>query len=172
MTTIQITRKRVLKAISSEPLKLLKHGSFIWGSEDEFGNELNPSKIGKDCPVCAVGAVMRSVLDPNQSEERLCKVANNSMKSYCAEPEMDFEDKKQLAAEVDYIAKKAPMAALSQMFEGLCHLAERRSKTGYISRHQMRRIRQNLIVWAKRSLPETMKINLNGAKPAKDVKVI
>lgn len=163
MTIVRISKQRIIEAISSEPLRNLRSGDWALPEESQA------LTVGaKDCPVCAVGAVMRAVLDPEQDPDWLysAAVASTSVETpLCAGGlEGVIPSKREV--------KKAPMVALSGFFEQECADAKRRTHSFGLSRHQMRRIRKKVIEFVEENFPPTMLIDIDGAKPARDVRVV
>lgn len=122
MTITYISRKKICEAIAKEPTTRLNAGDFA----------LSPSETGhvrsKSCSVCAVGAVMRSVLNPRlyasdieTSAVRTMRIEDPKKRSHYSG---DIPPKKLLE-------KKQYMHALSSLFErefiekGICSMSGR-----------------------------------------------
>jgi hypothetical protein len=180
MTIVQISKKRLIKALENEPLRNLNPGAWV----DET---LSPSGDikAKDCPVCAVGAVMRDVLSPATPLYEIDNAANAATEAWGVTMPVDRDkydyatnkyvrvkvSNKMVLTEAAKDIKNSPMAALSQAFEGLCELAIERGANG-LSRQQIARIRKALVGWVKKNYPNQVLIDINGASAAKDVKVV
>lgn len=181
MTIIELRKSRLMNAIKKEPLK---PGSFVMTYESK------DTVASKHCQVCAVGAVMRSVLDKKQNHYNIFKAASASIKDHVSVAP-DIYDLECLVrdnlAEDEIISIKdlrtaltkealrvlneenSPMGALSFFFEGLCSLKE---INGELTGVQLAGIRRTVFVFVRDNYPSKMLINIDGAKPAHDVKVV
>lgn len=188
MTVVQISKKRIIKSIMEEPLVNLEPGK--WVDDVDVGSTIK----AKDCPVCAVGAVMRNVLSEREELNAIWDAAEAAVGDtsgvlsissptiygvYC-ETLRDGKYFQYVApknkSELFDLAKESvnssPMAALSQVFEGLCELAMLRTNKSDLSRHQKYRIRKDVVEFVQKNFPRSIQIDINGAEPAKDVKVV
>jgi hypothetical protein len=159
MTIVSITRSEIVKAIKKEPLKTLKAGHWVLGKE-------NSRVKNKTCSVCAVGAVMRNaLLAPNQVARAIDDAA------WAATQDCEVAD----ADPMDLIAEKSWMAALSCFFENLSSEIEEDSDEGYahvLTEKETKRLRDETVTFVKKNFPKKIEIDIDGAKPAKDVKVV
>lgn len=158
MTTVEISRKKIIQAILKEPVDTLKGG--YWVTEDKQG--VKQLVKNKTCAVCAVGAVMRNV------------VLNKYQNIEC------INDAAQKAASSSDESGKW-MLKLSDFFEN--HYWNNRSnfendwslslnKRRKLLRAATEKTRKETIKFVKENFPEKILININGSKPAADVKVV
>lgn len=175
MTTIKVSRKKIIDAIKSEPLETLKAGSFV-----HFKGSGGRAKVNNaDCSVCAVGAVMRQVLDSKQPATKIDHASYAALKGHSAIDE----------DETECLNKGLYIAALSSFFEreyreymlDVFSDATNEVEDGeYINGATLdkkimtakRKIRAETIQFVKKNFPEDIFIEIDGAKPAKDVQVI
>lgn len=176
---VVVSKADVIKAIQTENLK-----SGMW-----FGGLYNEEEKGIEiCHVCAVGAVMRHVLDESETTflrdvkyYKLNTFVGNKLSSDIGIAngfygdcivENDFV---KAAAIVKIATKKLKQSnsdydelrVLSGLFESLCHLRESENlqKHGFsseLSRHQMYRIKQILIKFVEDNFPKKIKVPVNG----------
>jgi hypothetical protein len=196
MTVIRISRKKICDAIEKEPTKTLSPGAWVKDADGEAldGNavnfatriydwdvgmenpELAPKLNSKDCSVCAVGAVMRSVLDPEQAVNAIASASMTSLGVGRADAGLNMAIIQ--AKEGKY------MAALSCFFEAHPNHHEienipYRVAKGLIKKNTAERKRRKLvkevkkdcIKFIKKNFPGYIEIDIDGAKPAKDVVV-
>jgi hypothetical protein len=189
MTIVKVSKKKIIRAILDEPLRNLAPGT--WIDYNEGDGDLANNEV-KDCPVCAVGATMRAIISPDEKMEHILDAIHVSVKEgRCdiAIPTSSWRsDNTVLVNDRFYKApktkqdifdiakdsiKKFPMASISQVFESLCDL--RTSQKDYfhnLSRHQVYRIRKDVAEFVERYFPAYVTLDINGAMPAKDVKVV
>lgn len=171
MTIISVSRNKIIEAIRHEPVESLKGGAWV--------DERRGSKVkDKNCSVCAVGAVMRKVLDPKQSVVKIRKAAMEALGN--GEPTGDHYSE---------IEEGRYMAALSCFFEESFE-ENMRKMTEELQEHfndtylrdpvdhfrkmynkAVNQTRKDTIDFVKTNFPKEIKIDIDGAKPAKDVKV-
>ncbi len=191
MAIVEVTRSRILKAIKTEPIKTLRPGQWVGYPR---GFSWNKTVAEKSCSVCAVGAVMRNVLDPSQSYEWIDNAARqatdigglilaphyNDLKYKVNPSGVGFIrkvlTKRQMVTQLKksalkYLNEKNCMAVLSYLFEGLCGIA---SKGHYdkLTNTQLANIRRSVYSFVKNNFPHKVKIDIDGAKPAKDITVV
>lgn len=188
MTIVRITKNRVLKAIKNEPIKNLKAGSWmdLLNSTELFtGNicELRNKSIKDDnCSVCAVGAVLRNILDPNCSAFDPSTAADSAVE--VATPNWTYGATKEGLKEeaLEFIHNDKCMSALSIYFEGLCclkinadlnlnHMSTGAAKRAMTPK-QLAPIRRSVLSFVEKNFPSHITIDIDGIKPAKDVKII
>jgi hypothetical protein len=176
---VEITKKRIIKAIETEPA--LVPG--LWVTYEGAA----PANVGNtaNCSVCAVGAVMRSCMEPTQSANFIdsaasaaIEVEDNLEAADTAElrsVQSFSETRKQIYARAKKQAEnKLYMHSLSYVFEGLTDLKGREEFRArrFISKAAMRSVRRSLVSFVKKNFPNKVVIDIDGAKPAKDVKVV
>jgi len=162
MTIVSISRKKICDAIAKEPATRLAYGSWI-GNYDEF------TKVkSRDCTVCAVGAVMRNaLLDREQPAEAVDDAAIAAMKfEKVRYSQYANGDPDKMAARGSY------MGALSCFFEGEFHLREIAWMNGSTRATALRKLKADCIKFVRKNFPATIQVNINGALPAEDVKVV
>lgn len=148
MKTIKVTRKEILKAIRTEPLKA---GTWIHDRKVTLDNgsgiSLQTSVADKKCKVCAVGAVLRQKGIPDDkifwaADSLFCDTGS----SECDSDASDEGNPLQNVKDGHY------MAALSSKFEQL----SKRLGSG-------KRTRETLIRFVKRHFPKqvTVKFYVN-----------
>lgn len=171
MTVVEITKQRVIKAIKEEPL--LRGGSWFAFSDnapDDFDFKL---LVGdkKNCTVCAVGAVLRDVLD----KQSLAFDIDDAVDG-CIDQGLPISDLSSYESIEDtlkaLLIDKHYMNALSVLFETSWDKAMEKNDYNDLSRHQIYRIKQKLIKFVQKNFPAKIQIDIDGAKPAKDVKVV
>lgn len=169
MTIVEISKAKIIKAIESEPLKTLKANSWIdiWR-----GNAANPRVDNKSCSVCAVGAVMRNaLLSKGQRALAIEDAAIAAMGDDSANHDWERS-----------LEKKNWMAALSAFFESAD--SEIRNalddvflefQSSYYDDMELiiaRELRARTASFVKDNFPDKIQVDIDGAKPAKDVKVV
>jgi len=172
-TVIKVSKSRIMKAIRTEPFLLAGH----WANYS--GEEL----VGdKNCSVCAVGSVLRDVLDENQNAEMITKAANKTIDyTLSVGPRGGLEalNLKDIHESAKCLANIGMyMNALSTYFESLWEMTVHRNRRNdnynsyNLSRHQVYRIRQKLLKFVQAEFPSSIEINIDGAIPKKGVKVV
>jgi hypothetical protein len=167
MTTIEITKRKVIKALESEPARTLRPGKWVSAPMDR---EETAKVSDPNCTVCAVGAVMRCALDPDEYATKADEVAMDATEA--AEMIALAGTRGSILAEAAALAKDYPMNALSCVFEGLASLSRKKSRVHELSNRQIAGIRRSVVAFAKKHLPAKMHIHIGNAKPAHDVKVV
>lgn len=123
---MKITRRQVINALRTEPLT---HGTWVY--QDGFNG---PSKE-TECPVCAVGAVLRKAGLSNYEIDQ----AGNAL--------MDNGSVTSDTAVADYLANGLYLNALS------CEFESRRIHGKALK--ATKAFRERLITWVKKNLPVT-----------------
>lgn len=162
MTIVSISRKKICDAIAKEPATRLARGNWVGvNSEDD--------KVkSKDCSVCAVGAVMRNaLLDREQPAESIDDASIAAMKhekvrfSQFANGNPDR-----------MVAQSKYMGALSAFFETEYYIREIGWMSGSTRTRALRKLKADCIKFVRKNFPATVQVNINGALPAEDVKVV
>jgi hypothetical protein len=162
MTIVSVSRKKICDAIAKEPTTRLNAGSWV----DEGGDVRHHEVRSRDCTVCAVGAVMRNaLLHPRQEAFNIENAAQASILSASniglhGDPMAE-------------IRKGRYMAALSSFFEG--QFVERDIPYVHNTRARMKAVKQlkaDCIKFVRDNFPAQLEINIDGARPAEDVKVV
>lgn len=188
-TIIKLTRRQVIKAVRNEPVLMPEQWVSRQFEEGIYGRSIAETRNA--CPVCAVGAVMRSALDPNQKVKMIhnaavASVSNSEGRALCVHPGDEIRPfrKARLLAKAAKQAKDGHhMAALSLVFETLWSDARSRRKGCNKWAHPMtwrksdfnrvsKRIRAQVIEFVKKHFPATIEVNIDGARPAKDIIVL
>jgi hypothetical protein len=110
--TYTISKKYLIKVLKSEPLL---PGDWISTN----------AKKGETCAVCAVGSIVRTLLNHSRSEEqmrRACFHVTNNAFGATGFREMMFKTKNTSRTFKHFVNEYGPMAALSSYFE---HLGEK-----------------------------------------------
>lgn len=186
-TQIEVSKQFIINAIKKEPF--LRGGS--WKSTTEIYAKINGDDFvsrddfaalyekldiieNKDCAVCAVGAVFRNVLEQSQRTESLVAAISaqinkegNIRTTAIGDSVDEFE-----AFAKKWAKEKRYMSALSQYFEALYNFRIHCGYTNELSRHQIYRIKLRLIDFVKKYFPKKIILDIDGAEPAKDVKVV
>lgn len=197
MSIVNVTKNRIIKAIRNEPA--LAAGSWATISSAAFKKmtakdhkfedrsrysqdvlENMPRNLKtKDCAVCAVGAVMREILDPKQSLNNISWAAEASVQDSnytVASFGSDFYNLDELEeTALQILQDGVAMNALSYLFEGLDSYYKEGLKLEHnvpLSGRYIGIIRKRVIKFIDKNFPKTIQIDIDGAKPAKDVKVI
>lgn len=187
MTIISITKNRIMKAIKEEPM--LNPG--MWATltdefserfEEEFDKkypnadwqkmqrlldkkEKSIKVKSKDCAVCAVGSVMRNCIDPNQSWQMIEKASRKSLEGVDTFCPLEDEFGLYTSPEEGLVKEGRYMQALSDFFEQT-----------WAENHENNRVvsitKRKTIAFVKKHFPYKIKIDINGATPAKDVSVV
>lgn len=159
MTTVSISRKKICEAIAKEPTTTLQGGS--WAASDGKAR-YHSSVRTRNCKVCAVGAVMRNAcLAPTQVWGNIQAAADASTGN--GDPRGDALHE----------AKKGRyMAALSSFFEG--EFEDRRIifLRGRERMAAVKQLKTDCIRFVEKNFPSKLEIDIDGAKPAKDIKVV
>lgn len=163
MTIVSISRDKICEAIAKEPATRLQAGSWIHFSTRY---DRGPAKVkSKNCSVCAVGAVMRNAL-LNRDQDAYA-VTSASLAAVKGAPCDGDTSPVQLAKRGRY------MNALSVFFE---REWENRIEFSGISDRAHNKIvseiKADCIDFVKKYFPKTVKIDIDGALPAADVKVV
>lgn len=158
MTVVSVSRKKICDAIALEPTTTLNAGTWVHGETVE-----TPMR-SRECTVCAVGAVMRrALLHPNQSAHAIEDAAQAAVgNGLCGAYGNPTEE----------IKKGLYMSALSAFFEG--EFADRNlyDVEGRTRTAAMNKLKKDCIKFVQKNFPAKVEIDIDGARPAKDVKVI
>ena len=157
MAIIEVTKEFIVDAIRNEPDKTLQGGSWVQVTDDYY--ELcNLSVDSPECAVCAVGAVMRRALDSNQNARAIHRAAVASTdrdRDVCG-----FGTIRAPQAAREMCDRGSYMNALSVLFEAFDDECDRDA------------VKQVVIDFVMNEFPPTIRIDIDGAKPAADVKVV
>jgi hypothetical protein len=173
MTIVAIKKSDVIKSLKTEPL-LKSTGNWVTVSGVDRNDtdddapyvsakgRLRDLNKKKGCHVCAVGAVIRSHLAVDQTPLSLQRACEAAVK-YGAGSEYDDLNEALAGAE-----KKlhVPMTALSHLFESLSQ--------GFFYEDKLSpdEVRSECISFVKKHFPDVIEVDIDGAKPARGVKVI
>ncbi len=156
MTTIRVTRHQVLKALKTETK--LRGGA--WLSTDVVFTGMTVAS--PHCQVCAVGAVLRAVLDPDQPSVAILRAADAATAGARAAIDLECaEEFKPLLASL--LKQKLWLNALSLLFEYEVALLD---LTYHVLDPATRAvIRRKLARFVLRHFPRSFKVDIDGAKP-------
>lgn len=191
MTTIRIPRKTIIEAILTEPM--LYPGR--WVGFIQWSPEFDPAAVPVDvrrealnnrnnqvtsaggydvsvtntmhCTVCAVGAVLRRVLAPEQPAYNIYRAATAGIDRRGVLPDitrLTFEEAIEYDATLTLLDDGHYMAALSGVFEAV--LPARATP------QQVEELRVPLAKWVEERFPEYVEFDIDGAAPAEGVEVI
>lgn len=193
MAKVNVTKARIARAIAKEPVltpgawaSMVKDAKARLDPDDLYTgfDETMLKKLktkSKDCAVCAVGAVMRDILDPSQNA---CAIENASEQAVTGPSgylhEFDIapviytkEDRKGLYKNAkETVAAGAPMAALSMLFEGLSSYYRQQRNSRELTTRDLAQIRRSVVAFVQTNFPYKVTIDIDGARPAKDVKKV
>lgn len=169
MTTVLVSKQRIINAIKKEKLKagywlaskeMIQSAENYEGSSkfDDIGRKTPIAQ--KDCMVCAVGAVFRSVCAKNSMIFDIDRhITGQDIEPYIygAVSEAHAISRAQML-----IDDEKYMSALSSYFEWLDENTN----------HKPYRIKEKLIKFVKDNFPKNIELDINGIQPAKDVKVL
>lgn len=160
MTVVSVSRKKICDAIAKEPTTALEGGN--WFNLNEEGETTLTN-----CSVCAVGAVMRNAcLDRRQPAHAIEDAALAATVSRGVAAHSD-ETPESLAADRFY------MNALSVFFErGYNYTHRIWDLQGRSRMLAVKALKVECIDFVKKNFPPKIEIYIDGAKPAKDVKVV
>lgn len=158
----EVTRRQVVKAIKTEPLK-----GRSWFHDEEFDKKDFKNNTG--CAVCAVGSILDCSLGKTHSAEELGYVARQIVKNPTLEDlnmSMDHEEivsitngnevpVRELIKVATKVSVQDPLSALSSLFEGLMDREEMQTNGG-MANYRARRI---LVNFVKRNFPTKLKLN-------------
>lgn len=167
MTIVLVTKKRIINALRKERLKpghWLASKEMISASEsdnDALNETLGKQTTIKDCMVCAVGAVFRSVCAKNSIISEVEKHIKNQDISAFFEHSV-FGEENALRCAKNFVEDEQYMSALSSYFEWLDENTQ----------HKPYRIKMKLVKFVEENFPKSIELDINGIQPAKDVKVI
>lgn len=166
MARIKLTKDFIKKAIREET----KLASGDWYRARRYNRTLAQDK---DCSVCAVGAVMLRALDRTENDDRdLRNAAYTSTQVH--DVDITFDDWRDELTE-DAVLKqarsalrrRAPMNALSILFEGLCDVYG--FSSGLLPEAGRKKIVRKLLAFVETQFPSYVIVDVDGATPAKDV---
>jgi hypothetical protein len=150
---VRITKAVLLQALREEPL--LKARSWVTLLDAEASTYSRKVKEEGVCQVCAVGAVLRAVLDPETSVGTIHSVANQNATGSCgsvhyASLEELFEGARGVLVEDE------PWSALSHAFESLWSYYQTDFR---IAPEQTRElVRAQLVRFVEEALPEDISL--------------
>lgn len=171
---IEVTKQQVLDAILHEPIKRLKSGHWL----EEPAGRGKTLDLG-DCPRCAVGAFLCTVVEERGVDDAASAATRGS--SIVPDPPRDVDDHQDQAwvdsVLKDYlsgvvedaaeIVERSPMAALSFIFEGsVMAEAARETRPGddpSITTAGMLRARDHVTAFVQTYFPEICRIDVDGA---------
>jgi hypothetical protein len=180
MAIVRITKNRIMKAIKNEPalrpgswidiMKVYEKSGNVQVGGWEFMNKVNAKD--KECSVCAVGAIMRDILDPTSTARKLDSAAAQATSGsaiHFDSYENDLSRSAIIKRAKEDVFKGRYMNALSVLFEGLGEL-----KGGWesLTPRDIAGLRRSAIAFVKKNFPHSVEIDIDGAKAAKDVKVV
>lgn len=179
MTVIEISRARIIKAIQQEPIRTLRAGNWI----EPGDRSTEDSKVtSKDCSVCAVGAVLRNAaLAPSNKVEKLYDAAHagiNDFYSATTYPGEALNAQEYMTALSAFFESESGRWTDTEEYdvvgEGQYRDATKYARTKYNKAYDlfMEGVRKRTVAWVKANFPKTIQIDIDGAKPAKDVKVV
>lgn len=152
MTTIEVTKGQIIKAIKEEPM--LRRGTWV-----SPVSQLSPVS-DPTCSVCAVGAVLRAHLGQRQKAWRILDAAGAATAG-AVSCMGDYTYARQELEQGRY------MAALSCVFEE----AEREAQyNNDIEAGEAGRAAA--ITFVREHFPRRVRININGTRPRRGVKVV
>lgn len=158
MTTVRISRNQIIKAIKKEPLKTLRPGNFVLlhGRNEKVKN--------KTCSVCAVGAVMRNaLLAPTQSAKFIERAADSNNGAICGDPQSELYDENYMAALSSFFELHADNIRRAREDERIDH---------ELTLKETKQLRAETLRFVKDCFPKHVDVDIDGAKPAKDAKVV
>lgn len=158
MTIVSISRKKICEAIEKEPTTTLAAGEWI-----QFESE---GKVkSKHCSVCAVGAVMRNaLLDRNQDAEAVHDASLAATKfgnPISLNPEHQAEQGHYMSSLSSFFEREYSERDIWMFDPGTKK-----------HREEMKKVKKDCIAFVKKNFPAKIEIDIDGAKPAKDVKVL
>lgn len=169
------TQKEINKYVKKEKISEANLAGEIYVNiENSIEKKFQIVGNKKDCVVCAVGSVFREILDKDQPLSFIGAAVESELSK---ESERDavgstsYYSLKELEEQaIAHVTNKNYMVALSHYFESLCNMRERWNED--LSRHQMYRIRLKVVDFVRKHFPNKIVLDIDGAKPAKDVKVV
>lgn len=172
MTVIKISRDQVLKAIRTEPIS---HAGF-WYASSKINPDSPTITANRDCPVCAVGGVLRTVLAPWQGMGVLVTASTFACATGDAAPGRftTYAQAKKEAADMAHDGQY--MAALSYLFEAFARRSADYAESEYddfirLSPAETGAARRVLRRFVEANFPEELTIDIGGAAPADGVEV-
>lgn len=180
MTILDVSKQTILKAIKEETSFTNGAWSEFDGpySIDEYGVNDEPKVADKKCQVCAVGAVLRNVLDPDLNYSAIETVATRAVNhNFKMEPAYFYDnndvetDARNLIAKAENLKDdRLYLNALSVYYEGLCKVRKHLTNQDDLSRHQLYRIKKKLLKFIEKHFPKRLNIDIDGVKPKKGMK--
>lgn len=189
MTIIELSKQQVIEALRVEPVGSLKPGSWIQPlgleSRDEDIDHASWTRPAlAACGVCACGAVMRrAALAASVSARDAYRVLDRATsETYVTCTPINAEDVIERGASA--INRDYPMNGLSIVFEGLSKIYGRAldgdpdvmilgsDHRGADGDAIMERVRQETIAFVEEHFPDTIIVDINGAEPAVDAKIV
>jgi hypothetical protein len=160
---VRITKAQAIEAIRTEPL--LRPGAWTYFPDDAANRNNNAIGDDANCLVCAVGAVMRDLVDPKVSANQVDRVVTNTTYGYSIDlgdnpmrtsGGVSLEDSARVLLNLGKVWN-----ALSVLFEGYC------AKEGLPRRHKnidlagLERVRARLIAFVTAEFPDDWEIDLD-----------
>jgi hypothetical protein len=160
VTTVRVTKEQIIAALRVEPL--LEAGS--WADPRYTRGPVEKCAIPLDevqhCYVCGVGAVLRrAVLDAHETVGALVRAAVAATDGWPVTP---GGSESYLADAARAVESGFHMSAISLVFEG----------TYSEDWSSIEDCRSAAIVFVEQHFPETVLIDIDGARPARDVQVV
>jgi hypothetical protein len=162
MTIVSVSRKKICAAIAKEPTTTLVPQHWV------AGRKYTDQVKSRDCYVCAVGAVMRNaLLHPKQPALSIGDAASAAVSAEGGSCDAG-------ADAVEEAENGSYMSALSAFFEteaeyrGINQMGSRTRKR----KEAMKKLKKDCIKFVKKNFPSKLEIDIDGARPAKDVKIV
>lgn len=168
---IKLSKQQIIDAIRNEPM--LRSGSwFQWDFPDVDAlcdeSEVRLADVVV-CGACAVGAVMRAVLDPLGKAVAVDNAASTSMGGRYVRVTPSSVASTEAEA-LDHIEKDRHMAALSVFFEGTW--VKEMGTEGSFDMDTVDVVKQKTIDFVEQYFPSAVVVDINGAEPATDIEVV
>ncbi len=166
---IRLTKRQIIKALENEPATRLRAGSWTCGDL-----EVTVSAYGKQkgCYECAVGAVMRQSISPRSSS----KIISDACDAACIGDNIrsfNTSEDGVINEGLAIVKRKNHMSALSAVFEGLWRIQD--LTPAFSNEHDdaiAAIVKPKVIDFVRKHFPASVVVDIDGAKPAKDVKVV
>jgi hypothetical protein len=158
---IKLTKADVVKALEEE--KFLEAGSWISLASDKIHDRtFMLSQLPTGCGVCAVGAVMRRVLSPDQPVRALWDAIETDTEGASVTPDTESSD---YIGEAEHLlAQGHYLAGLSVFFEGAWRDGEHQ--------YTEAEIRALMTDWVNENFPDAFEVDINGALPLPHIEVV
>lgn len=159
---VRLTKAFIIKALEKERPRI-RTGYGWLGLNSRIGYRATVATTLKreDCAMCAVGAVMVNAINPTSRHGLINDAAGAATDDYSItaafyDSRIDIRMK---AKELLGLGK--PMNALSVLFEGLSDHCDSES-----------RVVSDVIAFVRNHFPPSVVVDIDGARPAKDVKIV